>query len=741
MYISSQNNEKNDENISDKIIPHLYEYNNLLIGLLQNQKEEHPALGLIQELQKILKDYKTTIDVINLEKNSPVLPGMRQIQEKFELIHVYNYFRQIEGLGNECKLEFNNNKKVKNINYSEIISTLNGTANSNINYNQKPQVSSNEYNRNQINEFEKLLNWKKARIYMNEYDTLKIRDINFNIDSYVFSSEEPFADFEFKFYQLKKKYLYISNDPFEQYCNSIDYSLHIINQFKNISAFVYDTLCTKNYLFDNNEKYMNEISELFFKTNQNEAINLEELHNLETEIKKYKNINENSGSSRKIKKKTKSKINKFIYKQKYEKQQNNNMSQLRLTTSLIKQQQEMQRFSSKVSGRNLSTHVDNVNPEKKVVSVTYNAFNNNATTPNSNPITPNNALMQNAGNSNIGIPTSIPTNNTQVNNQMIIGDNNIQNQNDVNQINNNNYNMLNNQNNIINQNNNQANIVGQQNDSRQFDKNIVPQQQNQNAIKSMNQINITNLNNNAPINNMMHIQGNNVPVAGNNMINLNAPNNIQKNPITINTLLNNLKSPTNSGNNNQSSQMLMMNSPQMNLQDRNSGVNLNQLTNINPNINSNSNLQNISNINPLNFNNMNNQNIPHIPSGVQNIAPSNQNLISGLPQNNNNLMNYLNPIQNPLLNLQGLNQIIPGTQNYPNMHGQINNMGINPLNNGLNNNSINNNQFPNQFNPNIIPQISQTHPQQILNKMDSNGNINNNHNNTKPKTQQKKIMI
>jgi hypothetical protein len=237
---------------------------------------------------------------------------------------------------------------------------------------------------------------------------------------------------------------------------------------------------------------------------------------------------------------------------------------------------------------------------------------------------------------------------------------------------------------------------------------------------------------------MMHIQGNNVPVAGNNMINLNAPNNIQKNPITINTLLNNLKSPTNSGNNNQSSQMLMMNSPQMNLQDRNSGVNLNQLTNINPNINSNSNLQNISNINPLNFNNMNNQNIPHIPSGVQNIAPSNQNLISGLPQNNNNLMNYLNPIQNPLLNLQGLNQIIPGTQNYPNMHGQINNMGINPLNNGLNNNSINNNQFPNQFNPNIIPQISQTHPQQMLNKMDSNGNINNNHNNTKPKTQQKK---
>ena len=738
MYISAQT-EKNDENISDKIIPHLYENNNLLIELLQKNNEGQylsPALMLIQDLQKILKEYKKDIDIIVLEKNSPVLPGMRQIQEKFELIHVYNYFRQIQGLGNESKLEFNNNRKVININYSEIISTLNGTANSNINYNQKPQTLNNEYSRNQINEFEKLLNWKKARIYMNEYDTLKIRDINFNIDSYVFSSEETFADFEYKFYQLKKKYLYISNDPFEQYCNSIDYSLHIINQFKNISAFVYDTLCTKNYLFDRNEKYMNEILELFFKTNQNEAINLEELHNLEMEIKKYKNINENSSSNRKIKKKTKSKINKFIYKQKYEKQQNNNMSQLRLTTSILKQQQEMQRFSSKVSGRNLSTHVDNVNPEKKVVNVTYNGFNNNATA-NSTPMPPSNINLQNANNP--GMPMA--PNNATVNNQMMMGENNInnniqniQNPNETNQMNNSNYNMLNNQNNIINQNNNQLNLVTQQSDNRQFDKNIVQQQQNQN-IKNINQIgNMNQINNTTtPINNIIHMQGNNVPnVTGNNMINLSTPNNIQKNPIAINSLLNNMKSPTN---NNQSSQMLLMNSPQVNLQDRNAAVNINQLPNITPNINPNPNLQNI---NPLNFNNINNPNITHIPQGVQGLPASNQNLIPGLQQNNNNLMNYLNPIQNPLINIQGLNQIIPGTQNYPNIHGQINNMGINPLNNGLTNNNINNNQFPNQFNPSVIPQISQAHPQQMLNKMDSNGNINNNHNNTKPKVQPKK---
>ena len=170
---------------------------------MQNKKEDQfpgSALGLIQGLQNILKEYKKTIDVVVLDKNSPSLPGMRQIQEKFEIIHVYNYFRQVQGVENECKLEFNNNGKIKNINYREIISTLNGTANSNINYNQKPQTSINEYNRNPINEFEKLLNWKKESIYMNEYDTLKFRDINFNIDSYVFSSEETLADFEYKYF-------------------------------------------------------------------------------------------------------------------------------------------------------------------------------------------------------------------------------------------------------------------------------------------------------------------------------------------------------------------------------------------------------------------------------------------------------------------------------------------------------------------------------------------------------------
>ena len=79
---------------SDKLIPQLYSYNNSLIKLIENVSDI-PALALMQYLQGILQDYKTTIDVITLEKNEIILPKMRDIQDKFEFIHVYNYFKQI----------------------------------------------------------------------------------------------------------------------------------------------------------------------------------------------------------------------------------------------------------------------------------------------------------------------------------------------------------------------------------------------------------------------------------------------------------------------------------------------------------------------------------------------------------------------------------------------------------------------------------------------------------------------
>ena len=118
-------------------------------------------------------------------------------------------------------------------------------------------------------------------------------------------------------------------------------------------------------------------------------------------------------------------------------------------------------------------------------------------------------------------------------------------------------------------------------------------------------------------------------------------------------------------------------------------------------------------------------------------------MIQGIQQNTNNLgvMSYLNNIPNSMMNLQGIGQIIPAAQNYPNLHGQINNMGINPINNNLSNN-LNNTQFGNQFNPNLMNQMPQSQPSQapILNKMES-GNLNNNHGNAKAPLPKKNMLI
>ena len=78
----------------------------------------------------------------------------------------------------------------------------------------------------------------------------------------------------------------------------------------------------------------------------------------------------------------------------------------------------------------------------------------------------------------------------------------------------------------------------------------------------------------------------------NNMINLTTPN--QKNPLSMNALLSNLKTPPN---NTPNQIPIMPNSP-MNLQDRKPGLNLNSLQGIPQN-----------NINQLNFGNMTNPNM------------------------------------------------------------------------------------------------------------------------------------
>jgi hypothetical protein len=203
----------------------------------------------------------------------------------------------------------------------------------------------------------------------------------------------------------------------------------------------------------------------------------------------------------------------------------------------------------------------------------YNNLNPVGINPN-----PNAAIVQN--NSNLIL-------NPNPSSQILVTDNtlpNIPSQNDPNIAAN--YNMVNSQSNMINQ-INKAN------------SNLIPQQSDNRPNPNMNQIN--NLNTTTtPVNNMM----NNLPISNpqniptNNLINM-TPN--QKNPISMNTIISNIKSPTNNN-----PQMQIMNTSPMNIPERKTGVNMNPIPGIPPNINPNPNL-NINN--PLNYGNLQNPNI------------------------------------------------------------------------------------------------------------------------------------
>jgi hypothetical protein len=189
----------------------------------------------------------------------------------------------------------------------------------------------------------------------------------------------------------------------------------------------------------------------------------------------------------------------------------------------------------------------------------------------------------------------------------------------------------------------------------------------------------------------------------------------QKNPIPMNTLLSNIKTPTNNN-----PQIQIMNTSPMNIPERQTGMNMNPIPGIPPNINPNPNL-NINN--PLNYGNIQN------PNMIQNLQ-QNKNIF---PPN----MNYMNPIPNPLMG--NLNPIIPGAQGvtYPPIpNNQMNNIGLNQINPNLPSNSnINNNQYGLKMNPQMNQGPSQNIPSNISPMESGNLNNNNNFNNRQPQKQ------
>ena len=625
-----KNNEEGLNNIKK-----VFDYMLDIIMFYSNDKADNLYIYLLN-LKLIFE--KNQVSIINEDIKIPKLPNIRQLNDKFYLINKYYENYKIQNYGMNFPLEIdNNNFPYKNYN------------NNNINEN-----NSIDYTKISTNDFEKLLNWKKHRIYLSKKDNLTIRKKIFYLDNFISTSSIQNIN-EYEYYELHKKYYYLNNEQFEQYCNII-FNNNLINYtFSQISYKITSSINNKIFLLSNELEYIPEINLLFFKYNENKKFDLNEI------LKFQKNNNNNinnltlftnkyNGNINKIcRKKINSKLNIYVYKPKYEKYiQNNNNKQNIINCMYFNSNKDNMRYASKVSGRNLSTHVDNVVPGQKIVNLTYNnnnTINNNVINNNSNIVVNNNNNNNLSNNQNNNI-----NNNNQ--NQQIVNNNNL------NQINNNNSNNINNS----------------------INNNI-----NNNVISTNNNINNNNIqNNNNNIQMLNNIITNNSPSINNNNINRqNSNNNFQ-----TNNLINSQNPPIslNINNNNNSNNNLIQN-------------NINNLSNSNliPNYDANQIFRNI-------FNNYNN--FPINP--YQNLTINNLNGINNLQNNKiQNMQNIIKTNNNVLIQNNNKNQNINQNNNNNNLSLSNNNnnillqqMNINNNNNEVINNNNNNNDTNNNANNN-----------------------------------------
>ena len=163
---------------------------------------------------------------------NPKLPISRKIPEKCEIIKKYYNFY--------CSQNYGSSMPVQN---------------------------KNEF-KNQIFEFEKLLNWKKYRILLSKMDYIVLRTSHFDLDNNLkFTRSQGSkldlpSEFTLNTYHSKKKRYYINNESFEQFFNQFMNEELTVMKFSNISYFIHFSKINNNpqliELFDH--KYNLEFS-------------------------------------------------------------------------------------------------------------------------------------------------------------------------------------------------------------------------------------------------------------------------------------------------------------------------------------------------------------------------------------------------------------------------------------------------------------------------------------------------
>jgi hypothetical protein len=201
--------------------------------LENNQNPNEQVKRIINNLNLLIEVFKVNeINYLNSDNylKTVKLPHSRKINEKCELIHKYYEFHNSQNYGSNLPLQ--------------AITTSGQTSVSYVTYINKY----NDYHKQYINEFEKLLNWKKYRIYLTKLDYVNPRATTLELDDYIVKNQTESNTTGLSLYNnptVKKTNSYLNTDPFEQFCNQLFNEELILSRYANISYSVSSSVLKK----------------------------------------------------------------------------------------------------------------------------------------------------------------------------------------------------------------------------------------------------------------------------------------------------------------------------------------------------------------------------------------------------------------------------------------------------------------------------------------------------------------
>lgn len=330
------------------------------------------GFSLLEKLMKSIINKELNINNDDHYLKIIKLPIARKIYDKCEIINKFYEFYSMQGYG--YKQPFNFKSFVKGIQNLNPIQQ---------NINLQPGSIKYDFSKQNISEFEKLLNWKKYRIYLSKKEYLYIRNRTIDLDlSLRHFPEESIYQAGIKVDLLVKTTAFIrsiefnSTEPFEQFCNQIFNESILINKFNNVSYVVNSHRATKNLNISDYNSYDLITTDLFYNNSFSYKYELEYInwssqkfgHSVHTNLSKpgVLKVGSNNSIVQRAKKKVNSKINTFVYKPRYDR-----IPKQQFVNAPASSLRDSNRGTSFVSGRPLSTHLNNFNPSQKTVNPVY----------------------------------------------------------------------------------------------------------------------------------------------------------------------------------------------------------------------------------------------------------------------------------------------------------------------------------------------------------------------------------